>query len=88
MNDRSVESYKDFGGAKLLGTDLMPCHSEDSKKKLAGMLSAPTLNIYTTEKNGKKKIIYQAPWMENGKHMGIIELALPIPSDMPHFIRS
>ena len=45
------------------------------------------LSLYT-HLNGKKKIIYQAPWMENGKHMGIIELALPIPSDMPHFIRS
>ena len=40
------------------------------------------------EKNGVKKLIYQAPWYEEGVYRGIVELSLPIPFDLPHFVRS
>jgi hypothetical protein len=45
-------------------------------------------NIYTIEKNGVKKLIYQTPWYQDGQYAGFIELSLEIPFEMPHFIRS
>ena len=44
-------------------------------------------NVYTIEKNGIKKLIYQSPWFEKGVMKGLVELSLEIPFDMPHFIR-
>jgi len=52
------------------------------------MLAAGEKNIYTIEKNGVKKLIYQSPWYQNGKYAGFVELSLEIPFEMPHFIRS
>jgi hypothetical protein len=44
-------------------------------------------NVYTIEKNGVMKLIYQAPWYRDGARMGIVELSLEIPFDLPHFLR-
>ncbi len=44
-------------------------------------------NVYTIEKKGKKKLIYQAPWFLDGAFGGLVELSLEIPFEMPHFIR-
>jgi hypothetical protein len=52
------------------------------------MLAAGEKNIYTIEKNGVRKLIYQSPWFSNGSYAGFVELALEIPWEMPHFIRS
>jgi hypothetical protein len=45
------------------------------------------VNAYTIEKNGKKKMIYQTPWYSNGKYSGLVEISLPLPEELPHFIR-
>jgi len=45
-------------------------------------------NVYTIEKAGIKKMIYQTPWYQNGKVAGLVEISIEIPFDMPHFIRS
>ena len=50
-------------------------------------LRAARPNIYTIEKRGKKKLIYQAPWYADGKYAGFVELALEIPETLPHFVR-
>ncbi len=87
MNRFSVEQFKKYGGEKLIGTSLLNCHPEPSKSKLKGMLKNPVENMYTTEKNGIKKIILQTPWMSNGVFSGIVELSFKLNSGMPHFIR-
>jgi hypothetical protein len=50
-------------------------------------MRAQQTNIYTVEKNGVKKLIYQAPWYKGSVYSGFIELSLEIPFEMPHFIR-
>lgn len=40
-----------------------------------------------TEKQGKKQLIYPAQQIENGKVIGIVELATDIPFDMPPHLR-
>jgi len=87
MNDRSRESFAADGGAALIGQNVLDCHPEPSRTKLRGMMEDRRPNIYTIQKNGKKKLIYQAPWYENGAYAGFVELSLEIPWEMPHFNR-
>jgi hypothetical protein len=35
-----------------------------------------------------KKLIYQAPWTVAGELREIVELSLPVPFEIPHFVRS
>ena len=87
MNDRSVRSFAGDGGAALVGTNALDCHPEPSRTKLAGMLASGKANVYTIEKEGVKKLIYQAPWYRDGEYAGFVELSLEIPFALPHFVR-
>jgi PAS domain S-box-containing protein len=87
MNDKSCETFKKDGGKKLIGRNLMDCHPEPAKSKLAELLETKKKNVYTIEKDGKKKLILHSPWFEKGIYKGIVELSLEIPFEMPHFIR-
>ena len=51
------------------------------------LLKKKQLNVYTIEKNGIKKLIYQSPWYVKGEFAGFVELSLEIPFEIPHFIR-
>jgi len=87
MNRRSIEQFHKYGGADLLGSNLLVCHPEPSKTKLKEMLEKPVDNMYTTEKDGRTKIIYQTPWNENGMFRGVIEISFQLDASIPHFIR-
>ena len=87
MNGRSREVFAADGGAKLIGTNVLDCHPEPSRSKLQGMMQEKRTNVYTIQKNGKKKLIYQTPWYIDGKYAGFMELSLVIPFEMQHFIR-
>jgi transcriptional regulator with PAS, ATPase and Fis domain len=87
MNRMSREVFAAEGGASLIGKNVLDCHPEPSRTKLAAMMKDRRPNVYTIKKNGRKKLIYQAPWFEDGAYAGFVELALEIPWDMPHFDR-
>jgi len=84
MNDRAAAQE---GGRRLIGTNILDCHPEPARAKLEQMLESGQPNVYTIEKRGQKKLIYQVPWYMNGEYAGFVELSLPIPETMPHFIR-
>lgn len=86
MNDKSVATFvKD--GKSIIGNSLLDCHPEPARSKLSGLLENHNVNCYTIEKNGIKKMIYQAPWFEDGEFAGYIELSMEIPFEMPHYVR-
>ena len=87
MNAKSAATFAKSGGGSLAGKSLLDCHPEPSKTKLKKMLAEPYTNAYTIEKNGVKKLIYQTPWLKDGKPAGLVELSLEIPLEMPHFVR-
>lgn len=87
MNDRAVESFQDEGGAALLGSNLLDCHPGPARQKVEELLRTQQANVYTIEKNGVKKLIYQSPWYQDGQFAGLVELSLELPADMPHFNR-
>ena len=74
-------------GQDLIGTNILDCHPEPARTRLKGILESGQANIYTIEKKGKRKLIYQAPWYREGKYAGFVELGLEIPEVMPHFVR-
>jgi transcriptional regulator with PAS, ATPase and Fis domain len=88
MNEKAAKGYEKEGGRKLIGSNMLDCHSEPARTKTGSLLAARQKNVYTIEKNGLKKLIYQSPWYDNGEYAGFVELSLEIPSEMPHFIRS
>ena len=87
MNRRSAEGFAADGGAGLVGTNVLDCHPEPSRSKLRKMMDERRANVYTIQKKGKKKLIYQAPWHKDGAYAGFVELSFEIPWDMPHFNR-
>ena len=87
MNEKSVRTFEASGGAGLIGSNLFDCHPEPSRTQLKELLAAGRANVYTIEKKGIKKLIYQSPWYEKGAYRGFVELSLEIPFEMPHFLR-
>jgi transcriptional regulator with PAS, ATPase and Fis domain len=88
MNERAVKTFEKYGGESLLGTNLLGCHPEPSKSKLKEMLEMGLKNVYTIEKAGIKKLIYQSPFFKDGIYSGFVELSLELPVELPNFIRS
>lgn len=88
MNDKAARSYEKDGGRALIGKNMLDCHPDAARSKTQQLLAARQKNVYTIEKNGLKKLIYQSPWYKNGKYAGFVELSLEIPAEIPHFVRS
>jgi transcriptional regulator with PAS, ATPase and Fis domain len=87
MNDRAVKAYQDQGGIKLIGTNMLDCHPEPARTKVRDLLETRQANVYTIEKAGVKKLIYQVPWYRDGTYSGFVELSFEIPVEMSHFVR-
>lgn len=89
MNDRAAKGYEKEGGRKLIGSNMLDCHPDPARTKTERLLASRAKNVYTIEKNGVKKLIYQSPWYKNGEYAGFVEMSLEIPfGDLPHFVRS
>lgn len=87
LNDAAAQAYAADGGLELIGQNMLDCHPAGARKKLEEMMAGCQTNVYTIEKNGKKKLIYQAPWYQDGVYAGFVEFAIELPEHMPHFIR-
>jgi len=89
MNDKADKSFESDGGRKLIGSNMLDCHPGDSRDKTERLLASREKNVYTIEKTGVKKLIYQSPWYKNGQYAGFVEMSLEIPfGELPHFVRS
>jgi len=87
MNERAIRAFQKSGGAQLIGSNLLDCHPEPSRAKLIQLMEERKPNIYTIEKKGVKKLIYQTPWHVKGVYRGFVEIVIEIPDSIPHFIR-
>lgn len=74
-------------GQELIGSNVLDCHPEPARSMLKEMMDKQIKNVYTIEKNGMKKMIYQIPWYEGGEYQGFVELSMVIPFEMPHKVR-
>ncbi len=87
MNKRAIVQFQKYGGETLVGQSLIECHPEPARTKLLEMLLDPVENIYTTEKNGVKKIIIQKPWIQEDEFCGVVEISFELPLELPNHIR-
>ena len=87
MNEKAADAYRSSGGINLIGQNLLDCHPEPARSKLVRMLETGESNVYTIEKNGTKKLIYQTAWYRENQRCGMIELAIEVPFDLPHYLR-
>jgi len=87
MNQKAIKTFADYGGENLIGRNLKDCHPDSANQKIAELMETKSLNAYTIEKNGEKKLIYQVPWFYGGEYQGIVEVSLPLPENMTHFNR-
>ncbi len=82
MNDRAALIFKRNGGKALIGQSLMGCHPPDAQQKILHLLETKTPHAYAVEQNGRKTLLYQVPWFEEGKFKGYVEFILPLPEPM------
>jgi len=87
MNGKASKTFEKDGGRELIGKNVLDCHPEPSRTKLKEIMASGNRNVYTIEKEGIKKLIYQSPWYKGGEYCGVVEISLEIPSEMPNFHR-
>lgn len=87
MNQQSKE-VNQKPGEDLIGKNILDCHPEPARSLLVHLMEHEEKHVYTIEKKGKKKLIYQIPWYKNGVYMGFAELSMVIPFEMDHKVRS
>lgn len=87
MNEAAARVFAADGGADLVGRNVLDCHPEPARTQLIELLRTGRVNAYTIEKQGRKKLIYQAPWRVDGEVRGLVELSLELPAELPHFVR-
>ena len=88
LNDKAARTFEKDGGASLVGRNILDCHPEPARGKTERLLAAREKNVYTIEKNGIKKLIFQSPWYKDGQYSGFVEISLEIPFELPHFVRT
>lgn len=86
MNEQS-KSVNQKPGENLIGKNILDCHPEPARSLLERMMKNEEKHVYTIEKRGKKKLIYQIPWYEAGEYKGFMELSMIIPFEMEHKVR-
>ena len=87
MNDKAAQTFEKDGGRALIGKNMLDCHPDPARGKVERLMDDKQKNVYTIEKKGIKKLIYQSPWYKDGKYAGFAELSFEIPFEIPHFIR-
>ncbi len=87
MNDASAEMYEEDGGFALIGQSVIFCHPKSVQEKVRQIFENQKPNVYSIQKHGKKKLIYQTPYFKDGNFAGVVELSLPLPEEVPHFDR-
>ncbi len=88
LNDRSATVNAKDGGKALRGRNLRECHPPLAFDKLEQVMASEGPNVYTIEKNGVRKIVFQAHWKREGRDAGLVEITFEIPPNTPHFVRT
>jgi hypothetical protein len=92
MNSESIRMFQKDGGAGLVGTSLFACHSPASNEIIRRLIREGSSNVYTVERAGQRKLVYQTPWFKSvpqGQRTvgGLIELVLAVPKRIRNIAR-
>ena len=84
MNEKACATFAKHGD--LIGKN-RDCHGDRSWGIIEELLATGGKNVYTIEKNGVHKVIYQTAWKKDGVVGGLVEISMEVPEEMPHYIR-
>lgn len=87
MNQKSRKTFIKPGMPEIIGQNVLDCHPEPARSLLADMLKNPRTNVYTVEKEGVKKLIFQTPWYDDDEYAGFMELSMVLPEVIPNRVR-
>ena len=87
MNRKSRKTFIKPGMPEIIGQNVLDCHPEPARSLLADMLKNPRTNVYTVEKEGVKKLIFQTPWYDDDEYAGFMELSMVLPEVIPNRVR-
>ena len=88
MNQAAAVAFADDGGKALVGTNLLTCHNPESRGIIERLLRDGAENLYTVEKQGKKRLVHQVAWRDQrGEIGGLIEITLSLPKGLPNKVR-
>ena len=88
MNRRGNKVLAGSGSYQLIGKSMVDCHPEGAvREDFLNLLKSQKFNCYTSERKGKKTLVYQTPLFKDGVFVGYNEMILPIPDTMPHLVR-
>ena len=83
LNRLAAENFRRDGGERLVGTSLFACHPEPANAIIRRLLAEHTANTYFVEKQGRRKLVHQAPWYRDGVFAGLSETIIDLPADIP-----
>jgi hypothetical protein len=87
MNDASAANYESAGEFDLIGRNIKDCHPAKAREILDAMFADGTLHMYSTRKNGIRRLICELPWYNGGEFFGFVEFAIVLPDEIPHYQR-
>ena len=87
MNRKSKKTFLKPGMPDIIGNNVLDCHPEPARSLLADLPENPRTNVYTVEKEGVKKLIFQCPWYDGEEYAGFMELSMVLPENIPNRIR-
>lgn len=83
MNDKAIL----LKHGDLTGKNIFECHNPNSCEIICHLLETGGQHIYTIEKNGIRKLLYQSAWKEQGVVKGLCEFMVELSGPIPHFVR-
>lgn len=87
MNEKAASTFTKYGGETLIGKSLYDCHNPVSASTIRNLLETGGTNVYTIEKQGQKKLIWQSAWFTDKIISGLVEISIVLPVNMPHHNR-
>jgi len=83
LNKMAVNSFRNLGGKKLVGSNLFDCHPEPARTKLKRLMRSRRVNVYTVRKGRFTKLVMQAPWLRGRRYSGFVEIDLRLTAKIP-----
>ena len=87
MSNVSINIYRREGGAKMIGRNVFDHHEEPARTQMMNVVNKRKHVIYTTEKDGLKKLVSIAPWMKEGEYAGFVLIVLDLPEKIPNIVK-
>jgi PAS domain-containing protein len=87
MNDGAYKLFKNSGGFKLVGSNVLDCHPERVRAKVKYHLDTEETYTFNVEENGSFRIVHGTPWYGDGKYGGFVEISFHTPERVPTFRR-